>query len=344
MDAITLYSSLLDWEWASCPETLSLWVHILFRASDEERRWKGITIPKGGFVTNLAELSEGSGLSVKQVRTHLKRLVSSGYIILKGTNKYTLITIYNSDTCDRKNKDEGKQRANKGQTKGKQNISATDCKPDSYESTNDEQGNQRANNTQNSRAMFINNINKYKSSRIENKKKERVSKDTPKKEEQEKELDAVAAAIDALADECTCGLEPCSNPCTAVSDACSLGRSGLNLDFIDSELLPTFLEYLEMRRKIRKPIKTQRAITARYNKLKVLSDGDTALAKKIIQQSIDYEWQDFYQLKSEDNGSNNNRQARFRSEEDFSDRHYDTTLSDWTPSGGGSGADEELLP
>ena len=120
MDSFAL-NSLLDWEWSSCPETLALFVHLLSRASDKERKWRGITIPKGGFVTTLDELAERSGLTYKQVRTHLKRLVSSGDIALEATNKYTIITICESANCDCENSDEGRQRADKGQTKGRHN-------------------------------------------------------------------------------------------------------------------------------------------------------------------------------------------------------------------------------
>ena len=117
MDTVTLQSSLLDWEWVSCPETLALWVHILLRASNEDRRWRGILIPKGSVMTTLAELAEASGLSVWQVRVSLKRLVSTSDITLKSTNKFTLITICESDSCDNENCEPHKQLTNNSQTK-----------------------------------------------------------------------------------------------------------------------------------------------------------------------------------------------------------------------------------
>ena len=348
MDTVTLQSSLLDWEWVSCPETLALWVHILFRASSEDRRWRGILIPKGSVMTTLAELAEASGLSFKQVRTHLKRLVSSGYIILKGTNKYTLITICDSDTCECKNEEEGNQRANKGQSEGNQNIPAIDCESESYKNETNEQGNQPTNNIgKNDEMLFSKLINNNKSSsQIENKKKERVAKATPKKDEQKTEMQRIEDEINALADEIASGTCACADPCSdpfASAPAKKDKAPAFDLSFVDKDLLPDFLDFIAMRREIKQPIKTQRGVNGRYKKLMRLSGGDTALAKEIIRQSIEYEWQDFYQLKSQDNGKNNIA-AHLRSEEDFSDRHYDTTLPDWSPSGGGAGSAEELLP
>ena len=87
-----------------------------------------------------------------------------------------------------------------------------------------------------------------------------------------------------------------------------------------------------MRKKIGKPLKTPKGIKDRYSNLIKLSGGDTALAIAIAEQTLSHEWQDFYELKNNrPNGiesSINNGAASSRSEKDFSDRHYDTTLSD----------------
>lgn len=70
-----------------------------------------------------------------------------------------------------------------------------------------------------------------------------------------------------------------------------------SLDKIPVELQEDFNAFLQMRKQIRKPIRTQQAINARWNELQRLSGGNTELAKQIIRQSIDNEWQAFYALK-----------------------------------------------
>ncbi len=323
MDSFALNSSLLDWEWSSCPETLALFIHILFRASDKERRWQGILIPKGGFVTTIPELAKHSGLTYKQVRTSLKRLASSGDIALDRAHRCTLITLCESAIYDCKNCNEGRVRADRGQSEGRVNIATTSYESETCEGELFDGGRERADNSENCDSpiySLINNNHSY--SEIENKKKERVSKDTPKKEQQETEIAAT--------------LKP---PSPAAKSP------PYNLDFVSAELLQDFQDFLDMRKKIRKPLKTQTGVKTRYNRLMTLSDGDTELARKIIRQSIGNEWQDFYQLKTQDqNNGKNNIAVNLRSEKDFSDRHYDTTLPDWDSPGGDSDIDEELLP
>ena len=69
---IKLHTKLLDWEWASCPETIALWIHILLRANYETKRWQGVEIPRGSLVTSLSKLALETGLSVSQIRTNLE--------------------------------------------------------------------------------------------------------------------------------------------------------------------------------------------------------------------------------------------------------------------------------
>ena len=121
---IKAFRKLLNWRWADNPNMLALWMRLLLRANFEENKWHGITIQRGQFVTSIAKLSVESGLSIKQVRVCLERLKETGEIDMKGTNKYSIITICNYD-CYQSNESiegqtKGKQRANKGQTKGKQ--------------------------------------------------------------------------------------------------------------------------------------------------------------------------------------------------------------------------------
>ena len=75
--------------------------------------------------------------------------------------------------------------------------------------------------------------------------------------------------------------------------------------FEDEELNSKFLEFLAMRKKIRKPVRTDRALKALLKKLHQLSDGDVGLMKQIIDQSLDKEWLGFFELKTGSGGTNN---------------------------------------
>ena len=113
---ITLHRKLLDWEWYNDTNTKTLFIHCLLKANWEEKKWKGILIERGTFITSFQCLSEETNLSVKQVRLCISKLESTKEIVKKGTNKYTLLTIvkYDEYQCVEN------ERANKRQTKDKQ--------------------------------------------------------------------------------------------------------------------------------------------------------------------------------------------------------------------------------
>lgn len=73
----------------------------------------------------------------------------------------------------------------------------------------------------------------------------------------------------------------------------------------DEKLNNTFSDFVEMRKKIKKPM-TDRAIKMAMNKLHNLSNGDNDLSVKILEQSILCCWQDLYPLKT-DNVLNNKK-------------------------------------
>ena len=94
---IVLYRSLLDWEWYSDANTFRLFVHCLLRANHKEKKWQGITIDRGSFVTSYQHLALDLGLTVQNVRTSLNKLKSTGELTHKSHSKYGIITINNYD-------------------------------------------------------------------------------------------------------------------------------------------------------------------------------------------------------------------------------------------------------
>ena len=137
---VKLYRKILGWEWYTDVPTKTLFIHLLIVANRYPARWRGQEIKAGQKITSLANLAEETGLTLKQVRTALKKLEKSGEITSKGANKFTLITIENYALYQGCDDEEGKQKANKGQTKGKQKANKGQSK-----------GKQRANKGQQTR-------------------------------------------------------------------------------------------------------------------------------------------------------------------------------------------------
>ena len=62
-------------------------------ANHKPNKWRGIVIGKGEFVTSLEKLSVETGMTIQQVRTSLKRLISTDEIAKKSTSQFTSIKV-----------------------------------------------------------------------------------------------------------------------------------------------------------------------------------------------------------------------------------------------------------
>ena len=76
----------------------------------------------------------------------------------------------------------------------------------------------------------------------------------------------------------------------------------------DDELLDeAFNEYVTMRKRIKKPICTDKALHRAMNTLEKLSGGDNDLAVKILNQSVDHCWQGLFELKEDNSNKQGNQ-------------------------------------
>lgn len=117
---IKLYRSLLDWEWYSDLNVCRLFLYCLLRANHKTEKWQGIVINAGQFVTSYENLSIETGLSVRQIRTALNKLKTTGELTNKTTSRYSMITIKNWDLYQANDKQNDKQATNKRQANDKQ--------------------------------------------------------------------------------------------------------------------------------------------------------------------------------------------------------------------------------
>ena len=95
---IKLYRSMLDWEWYGNVNTKVLFLHLLLKANWKEKQWQGITIQRGQLVSSYGKLAEETNLTINEIRTALKHLISTGEVTHKPHNKYGLFTIVNFDS------------------------------------------------------------------------------------------------------------------------------------------------------------------------------------------------------------------------------------------------------
>ena len=122
------YRSIMQWEWYTDYKTAHLFRHCILKANYEAKKWRGIEIRVGQFVTSLAHLAQETGLSIQNVRTSLNKLKSTQEITCKTTSQNTIITINNYDKYQERNTNFNKQLTNEQQTTNKQLTTTKESK------------------------------------------------------------------------------------------------------------------------------------------------------------------------------------------------------------------------
>ncbi len=107
---VKIYRKFLQWEWYDDINTKVVFLHILLKANYKDKKWHGILIKRGSFITSLntlfCELNTNpktnrlkkTGIITKMnIRTALKHLILTQEITQQTTSNYTLITVNNYD-------------------------------------------------------------------------------------------------------------------------------------------------------------------------------------------------------------------------------------------------------
>jgi hypothetical protein len=95
---IKLHRQLLEWEWYDDINTSRLFIHLLLRANHKDNNWKGKLIKRGQLISSLDKLSTETGLSKSQIRTSIKKLISTHEIAHEGKAQHTVFTIKSYDS------------------------------------------------------------------------------------------------------------------------------------------------------------------------------------------------------------------------------------------------------
>ena len=97
MDYIKLSRKILDWEWYGNINTCRVFIHMLLKAYWKDKKIEGTVIPRGSFPSSYGRLAEETQLTVDEVRTAVKHLISTKEITKHVTSKYTVFTVNNYD-------------------------------------------------------------------------------------------------------------------------------------------------------------------------------------------------------------------------------------------------------
>ena len=94
---IKINRKILEWEWYTDINTSRLFFHMLLKANWKDGRFQGTTVPRGSFVSSLQNLSSETGLTIREIRTAISHLKTTGEVTSEGHNKYSVFTVVNYD-------------------------------------------------------------------------------------------------------------------------------------------------------------------------------------------------------------------------------------------------------
>ena len=100
---IRLFRKFTKWEWYDDANTMRVFLHCLLSANYSPKRWRGILIRRGSFLTSYPKLAQELKLSKMQIRTALNKLQLTHEITLKTTSQYSIITVKNWDDYQKNN-------------------------------------------------------------------------------------------------------------------------------------------------------------------------------------------------------------------------------------------------
>ena len=92
---VKFHRKITKWEWYQDANTFRLFFHLIMKANWKDGRFLGHAVPRGSLVSSIGHLAEDLNLSVRNVRTSLEHLKSTGEIEIKTTNRFSLITVIN---------------------------------------------------------------------------------------------------------------------------------------------------------------------------------------------------------------------------------------------------------
>jgi hypothetical protein len=113
---IKIHRRLTEWEWYTDINTFKLFMHLVLKANHKNNTHRGQLVKRGQLITGRYKLSSETGLSERQVRTALDKLLATNEVTSETTNKNSLITIINYDLYQNSETDRPAERPAKSPT------------------------------------------------------------------------------------------------------------------------------------------------------------------------------------------------------------------------------------
>lgn len=117
---IKLYRQLLDWGWYGDTNTFRVFMHLLLTATYEDTELMGVKVPRGSAVCSLPGIASAVNLSIKNVRTAMEHLKTTGEVAVTHYPKFSVVELKNYDKYQSDDSQSGSQAAGKRQSSDSQ--------------------------------------------------------------------------------------------------------------------------------------------------------------------------------------------------------------------------------
>lgn len=125
---LKIFYSLMDWEWFHDPNTLVVFIHLLLLANRKPQKYEGSVINRGEVLASFDFLAKNSGLSVRNVRTAIEHLKSTGEVTSRKIGKTTVYSVVNYDRYQSADKISDKEPTKNRQKGDNEPTTPIDCK------------------------------------------------------------------------------------------------------------------------------------------------------------------------------------------------------------------------
>lgn len=132
-----LWRKIFDSGWYTKPLTCHLAIHLILKANHKDKKFifnkKEMVCKRGQLITGRNQLAKETGLSTQNIRTSLDTLSNCGFLTIKSTNKFSIITICNYDSYQDKNIETNQQTNKQVTSKQPATNHKQECKNDKNE-------------------------------------------------------------------------------------------------------------------------------------------------------------------------------------------------------------------
>lgn len=135
---IVLHRKILDWRWYDDANTFRLFLHLLLHANFKDVPYHNDIIKRGQLRASLSELSKELKIPIRQLRTAINHLKTTGEVTSKNCLQSTIYTVVKYDEYQSNDKESDKQMTKKRQAVDKKvtNKRQVSDKPTIYNKEN----------------------------------------------------------------------------------------------------------------------------------------------------------------------------------------------------------------